>query len=177
VGTNDLRPRFLWWKLFAVWAGFLLLHFSYKTFPGKIFQILAEDHEATFFHMKMLFVAYVVVSLIELLVRRRRLRSVSTFVYSRGLIAVLFPWATITLWFALESLGVKLPIIPWELIYANILTALGIYLALRLEEAFESVAFRPALSAMTILLFATAVLSYVAFSLNVPIHFFTTPPG
>ena len=177
MGTNEHRPRFLWWKLFAVWAGFLLLHFSYKTFPGKVFQILAEDHEATFFHMKMLFISYVVISLIELLVRRKGLRSIATFVYSRALIAVLFPWATITLWFTLEALGVKLPIIPWELIYANILTALGIYLAIRLEESFAAVDFRPALKAMTVLLFATAVLSYISFSLNVPIHFFTTPPG
>jgi hypothetical protein len=175
MATNTLKPRFAWWKLVAVWAGFLLLHFSYKTFPGTFFRILAEDHEATFFHMKMLFLSYVVISLCELLVRVMRVRSVATFVYSRGLIAVLFPWATITMWFMAESLGIKLPIIPWELIYANLFTVLGIYLALRLEEVFDQVVFRPALKAMIVILFTTAVLSYVAFSLNVPVHFFTTP--
>jgi hypothetical protein len=177
MSTNMLRPRFALWKLFAVWAGFLLLHFSYKTFPGMVFRILAEDHEATFFHMKMLFLSYVVISLVELFVRRKRVRSVATFVYSRGLIAVLFPWATITMWFTAESLGIKLPVIPWELIYANVFTVIGIYLALRLEETFEAIEFRPALKAMILILFATAVLSYAAFSLNVPVHFFTTPPG
>jgi hypothetical protein len=176
LAGNESRPRFAWWKLLAVWAGFLLLHFSYKAFPGVVFRILAEDHEATFFHMKMLFLAYTAISLIELIVRAKRLRSIASFVYSRALIAVLFPWATITMWFTAESLGFKLPIIPWELIYANIFTVLGIYLALRLEETFEAVGFRPALKAMIVILFVTAVLSYVAFSVNVPSHFFTTPP-
>lgn len=123
--------RFAWWKLAAVWAGFLLLHLSYVTFPGPVFRILAEDHEATYFHMKMLFLAYVVVSPVELLVRRRRLRSVATFLYSRGLIAVLYPWAAITMWFTAEALGLRIPVIPWEIIYSNVFTAAGIYLALR----------------------------------------------
>jgi hypothetical protein len=177
MAPNVQRPRFAWWKFFALWVGFLLLHFSYKTFPGLFFQILAENHEATYFHMKMLFFAYVLISLGELIARRKSLRSVGTFLYSRALIAVLYPWATITLWFSAEALGIRIPVIPWEIIYANILTVFGIYLALRLEEVFETVDFRPAFKAMVVLLFATAVLSYVAFSINVPIHFFTTPPG
>jgi hypothetical protein len=126
--------------------------------------------------MKMLFVAYVAVSLVELLLRRRRLRSAAAFVYSRGLVAVLYPWATITMWFTAEALGARIPVIPWEIIYANILTAAGIYLALRMEEALDGVDFRPALKGMVVVLFVTAVVSYVAFSLNVPAHFFTTPP-
>jgi hypothetical protein len=67
-------------------------------------------------------------------------------------------------------------VIPWEIVYANVLTVLGIYLALRMEELFADTEFRPAMKAMIVLLFATAVLSYAAFSLNVPVHFFTTPP-
>jgi hypothetical protein len=169
------RARFPWWKFFAVWAGFLLLHFSYKALPGTVFRILAEEHETTFLHMKMLFLSYVVVSLAELAVRGRRMRSGAAFVSSRGLIAVLYPWATITMWFTAEALGFKIPVIPWEIIYANVLTAAGIYLALRLEEALDGVDFRPALHAMIALLFVAAVVSYVAFSLHTPLPFFTTP--
>jgi hypothetical protein len=173
---TEAKRRFRWWKFFAVWAGFLLLHFSYETFPGPVFRLLAEDHEATFFHMKMLFVSYTVVSLVELLVRRRRVGSVPTFLSSRAILAVLYPWAAITLWFTAEAVGVKLPVVPWEIIYANIFTAAGISLALRMEEVLDQATFRPALHAMAALLFATAVLSYAAFSVNVPVHFFTTPP-
>jgi hypothetical protein len=169
------KQRFAWWKLFAVWIGFLLLHFSYETFPGMFFQIVGEKNETTFFHMKMLFFSYLLVTLVEFFLRRKKLANANSFIYSRTLIAVAYPWLTITLWFTFEALGIKLPVIPWELIYANIMTALGIYLALRLEEVFENIQFRPALRAMILLLFATAILSYIAFSIHVPEHFFTTP--
>jgi predicted MPP superfamily phosphohydrolase len=88
------KSRLLWWKLVAVWVGFLLLHFSYGAFPGIVFRVLAEDHEATFFHMKMLFVSYAMVSLVELLVRRAAIKSRANFLYSRALIAVAYPWLT-----------------------------------------------------------------------------------
>ena len=176
AGSDVERPHFLWWKLGAVWAGFLALHFSYDAIPGTAFRILAEEHETTFLHMKMLFVAYVVVSLIELAARRARLPSVATFVYSRALVAVAFPWFTITLWFTSEALGFGRPGRVGEIVYANIATFLGIYAALRMEELFEGVHFRPAMKAMVVLLFVVAVLSYVAFSLDTPMPFFTTPP-
>ena len=123
----------------------------------------------------MLMVSYVVVSLIELAFRYKKLGSASTFVYSRMLIAVAYPWLTITMWFSAEALGIKVPVVPWEIIYANLFTLLGIYLALRMEEVFNGVQFRPALKGMIILLFLTALLSYAAFSFNTPMPFFTTP--
>jgi hypothetical protein len=170
------KPKFLWWKLFAVWIGFLLLHFSHETFPGPFFRLFGEANETTFSHMKMLFFAYLIISLIELAIRRKKLALPQTFFYSRSLIAVAFPWLTITMWFTAEAVGLKLPIIPWELIYANIFTVLGIYLALRMEEVFEGVTLRPALKGMILLVLITALISYAAFSFSPPVHFFTTPP-
>jgi len=170
------KPIFLWWKLFAVWISFLLLHFSYETFPGPFFRLFGEANETTFFHMKMLFFAYLIISLIDLAIRRKTLASPQTFFYSRSLIAVAFPWLTITMWFTAEAVGLKLPIIPWELVYANIFTLLGIYLALRMEEVFEGVTLRPALKGMILLVLITALISYTAFSFNPPMHFFTSPP-
>ena len=170
------KPKFLWWKFIVVWVGFLLLHFSYKAFPGAFFRLFAEANETTFLHMKMLFNSYLLVSLVELAVRWKKLASPSTFFYSRSLIAVAYPWLTITMWFIADSLGLKIPVTPWEIIYANILTLLGIYLALRMEEVFEGVTLRPALKGMILLLLATALVSYTAFSFNPPVHFFTTPP-
>ncbi len=170
------RPRLKWWKLLSVWGLFLLLHFSFETFPNAVFKIIGEEGETTFFHMKMLFFAYVFVTLIELAVRYRKIPSLRTFVVSRALIAVVYPWLTITMWFAAEALGIKLPALPWELVYANVMTAIGIYLALRMEELFVDTEFRPSLEVLIGLAFATALLAYVSFSLKTPLPFFTTPP-
>lgn len=171
------RSGLAWPKLVAVWALFLALHFSYETFPNLLFKLIGEEGETTFFHMKMLFVAYVVVSLVELALRRSTLASPSGFVYSRALVAVAYPWLTITMWFAAEALGLSMPSLAVELAYANVMTVLGIYLALRIEELLDGVEFRSSLKAMTLLLFACAVLSYASFSLRTPMPFFTTPPG
>lgn len=61
-------------------------------------------------------------------------------------------------------------------VYANVMTLLGIYLGLRLEEVFDAAEFRPALTWTILPLFAVAVVVYVSFSLAPPVHFFTTPP-
>lgn len=171
------RARFAWWKLLSVWVLFLALHFSYETFPSALFKLIGEEGETTFFHMKMLFVAYVFVSLVELVVRRAAIASRSGFIYTRALIAVAYPWLTITMWFSAEALGIRMTNLVVELVYANVFTVLGIYLALRLEEALDGVEFRSSAKAMIVLVFACAVLSYAAFSFKVPMEFFTTPPG
>ena len=171
------RSGLAWWKLAAVWALFLALHFSYETFPNPLFKLIGEEGETTFFHMKMLFVAYVVVSLVEFALRHSTLASPNGFVYSRALVAVAYPWLTITMWFAAEALGFSMPSLAIELVYANVMTVLGIYLALRIEELLDGVEFRASLKAMTVFLFACAVLSYASFSFKTPMPFFTTPPG
>ncbi len=169
------KTKFRWWKFIAVWICFLLLHFSYETFPSLFFRIIAEANETVFFHMKMLFVAYVAVSFVEFVIRHTLIKSTSNFFASRALIAVAFPWLTITFWFLAWALNIQFPLV-WELIYANIMIMVGIYLALRMEELFDDMEFRPALKWMILLVFVAAVFVYVAFSLNPPMHFFTTPP-
>jgi hypothetical protein len=170
------RARLPWAKFLGTWGVFLLLHFSFETFPNVVFRVLGEDGETTFFHMKMLFFAYLFTSIVEFLIRRRKLGSIGQFVSARLLVAVVYPWLTITLWFTAQALGFHIPVIPWEIVYANVLTAVGVYVALRLEEVLDAARFRPALHALVAVVFAAALLSYVAFSFATPTDFFTTPP-
>lgn len=169
--------KITWWKLVLTWVLFLGLHFSYETFPNLLFQIIGEVGETTYFHMKMLFFAYVFSSLIEIAFVRDKQGDLSTQIYSRMFVAVAYPWLTITIFFISEALtGGMLPM-PWEIIYANIVTLGGIYIALRLEEVFDQAEIRPALKVSILLLFFTALFTYVMFSLSTPEHFFSTPPG
>ncbi|HSV91614.1 MAG TPA: hypothetical protein VLH81_01005 [Desulfobacterales bacterium] len=170
------RARLPWIKFLATWGVFLLLHFSYETFPNVVFKVIGEEGETTFFHMKMLFFAYLFASIVEFLVRRRGLASVGQFISSRMLVAVVYPWLAITLWFTAQALGIHVPVIPWEIVYANVCTAIGIYAALRLEEVLDAARFRPSLHALVGMVFAAALVSYVAFSFATPADFFTTPP-
>ena len=66
---------------------------------------------------------------------------------------------------------------PREIIHANIVTVIGIYVALRLEDALESIDYRPALKESILIIFQLALFTYVAFTFNTPEHFFETPKG
>lgn len=169
--------QYAWWKFGGVWLLFLALHFSYAAFPSTLFQLIGEQSETTFSHMKMLFVAYLAASAVEFVLRRKDRGHTRNFLSARALIAVAYPWLTITIWFSAEALGVKMPGLLVELVYANLVTMLGIYLALQLEQLLEGVAFRSAVTVMIALVFACAALSYTSFSFKTPLPFFTPPPG
>ncbi len=170
------KPRFRWWKFITIWVCFLLLHFSYGWFPGIFFRLLAEPNETIFFHMKMLFVAYGLASILEYFLRRHEIHSPGSFFASRALVATAYPWLTITFWFIAWSVGKAFDRVG-EILYANLTAFVGIYLALRMEEILDTIELRPALKWTILMLFLAALLSYAAFSLHPPLHFFTTPPG
>jgi len=53
-----------------------------------------------------------------------------------------------------------------------LLTIVGLYFAFRMDEAFESVEFRPALQALIWVAFIAAWITYIGFSFHVPHNFF-----
>ena len=126
--------------------------------------------------MKMLFFAYIFTSLLEFLFYRKNINNIETFVYGRLFSAVAYPWLTITIWFVYEALTNSMLPMPWEIIYANVMTVLGIYIALRMEELFVRQILRPAFKGIILLLFLAALISYVGFTFNTPVYFFSTPP-
>lgn len=166
-----------WWKLVTTWLIFLGLHFSYETFPNTLFKVIGEEGETTYFHMKMLFFAYIFASLIEFIISRKKISSPGNFSFTRMFIAVAYPWLTITVFFIAEALLGHMLEMPWELIFANVVTLWGIFFALGLEQVLERTEWHPVLKASILLLFLSAILTYVVFSFNTPEYFFSTPTG
>ena len=169
--------KFPYWKLVFVWIIFLGLHFSYETFPNTLFQIIGEEGETNYFHMKMLFFAYLFGSIVEFILNRNKIANVQQFLTGRALVSISYPWLTITFFFLAQAFTGKMLDLPWEIIWANVATVIGIYFALRLEQAFDEVEFRPALRWMIWLIFASALFTYIVFTFNTPEHFFETPEG
>jgi purine-cytosine permease-like protein len=169
-----MREKFPWWKLIAGYLFFIFFHQIYDILGGgTLATILGEGIESIYAHMKMYFHAYLLVCLIDYFLRRRQLASASSFWYPRMLIAASFPWMSIAIWFIPVALGFELG--KYELIYSFVLTALGLYLAFRLEEGLAGVEFRPALKAMIWLAFIAAFITYIGFSFHVPENFFRAP--
>ena len=75
-------------KGLSVWALFILFHFGYKLFPSNLFTLLGCPYESVFQHMKMVFFAYVIVSITEYLITKKSIRMRNGFWMSRLFSAV-----------------------------------------------------------------------------------------
>jgi len=166
-----MKTKFQWWKLIVGYGLFLFFHQIYAILGGGLMaKILGEGIESIYAHMKMYFFAYLLVCAIDYFVRRKQIASMSSFWYSRMLIAASFPWMSIAIWFIPEALGFDLS--RYELIYSLTMTVIGLYFAFRLDEGLEGVQSRPALKALIWIAFAAAWITYIGFSFHVPDNFF-----
>lgn len=169
-----MQAKFPWWKLIAGYLLFVFFHQIYGLLGGgTLGAILGEGIESIYAHMKMYFQAYLLVSLIDYFLRRKQITSPGAFWYPRMLIASSFPWMSIVIWFIPVALGFELG--RYELAYSLVLTLIGFYFALRLEEGLDGLMFKPALKAMIWLAFLAAFITYIGFSFHVPNDFFIAP--
>lgn len=163
--------KFSWWKFIVGYILYIFFHQIYDIFPGTwVGIIFGEGIESIYAHMKMLFYAYLLVSLIDYFLRRNTIQ-LESFVYARMLILASVPWMMIVIYYTVEAAWMELPRIP-GLIWALVVTALGLYFSIRLEEPFEQMPLRGATKAMIVLAFITALVTYVGFSFSVPDNFF-----
>ena len=166
-----MKTRFPWWKFVAGYLFFLVFHQIYSWSGGNLIGTLfGEMFESVFTHMKMLFYAYLCVSLIDLVVRRKTIE-MQPFLYSRMLLLASMPWMMIAMFYAPQAIGFAVEGTA-ELIWGIVMTGVGLYFCIRMEEPFESMPLRNAAKAMIALAFLAAVITYVCFSFAVPDNFF-----
>ena len=94
-------------------------------------------------------------------------------IYARMLILATVPWMMIVIYYAVEAVGIVLPHAV-DITWAILVTVIGLYFCIRLEEPFENMPLRGSVKAMIVLAFATALITYVGFSFSVPDNFFIT---
>lgn len=166
-----MREKFPWWKLIVGYVFYLFFHQVHDILGGgTLAAILGEGIESIYAHMKMYFYAYLLLSLMDYFVHRKQIVSAGSFWTTRMLVASSFPWMSIAIWFIPIALGFELG--SYELAYSLLLTVLGLYFAVRLDEGLEGVELRPALKWLIWLAFAAALITYIGFSFHVPDNFF-----
>ena len=164
--------KFPWWKFILGFILYLLFHELHDLLGGNMIGvILSEAIDGVYPHMKMLFYAYLIVSIVDFFVKRKNSTLGLSFFYSRMLILSAVPWMMIAMYYVLEAVGIPLP--GWtELVWGILLTLVGIYFAIRLEEPFDNLPMRNAVKAMIVLAFIGSLITYIGFSFNVPDNFF-----
>ena len=163
--------KFSWWKLIVGFILYLFFHQVYRIFPGNpVAALVGEGITAIYPHMKMLFYAYLFVSLIDFFLNRNTIE-LKPFLYARMLILSAVPWMMIAMYFSLEAVGIPLPG-RTELVWGILMTLVGIYFCIRLEAPFEAMPLGNAAKSMIVLAFVGTVLTYIGFSFHVPDNFF-----
>jgi len=169
-----MRTKFPWVKFFLGFGLYLFFHQINSILPGTLIgMIFGEGISSVYAHMKMLFYAYLVLSIIDFFRFRKSGYPVSFF-YSRMLILAAVPWMMISIYYAVEAAGIILPH-AIDLTWAILTTLLGLYFSIRLEEPLDGMELRPALKSVIVIAFLGALITYIGFSFHVPDNFFIAP--
>ena len=70
-------------KIIPAWLLYVLLHFMNKIFSGFIITLIGCPEESIFQHMKMAFVSYLIVSIVEYFIIRKSQNLSSGHIWSR----------------------------------------------------------------------------------------------
>jgi len=143
-------------KGLSVWALFILFHFGYKLFPTNLFTLLGCPYESVFQHMKMVFFAYVIISIAEYLITRKSIRMGNSFWMSRLFSAVLISFFVYIVWYLYPVLFGLIESPAWEILYSNIIMMVCIAITLVLEDLLQGVKFPVMARIAIIFLFVTA---------------------
>lgn len=161
----------VFWKVAIIWIVFAFLHYAYDLFPHPIVAFLGEKEgtESIFSHVKMNFWTYLIVTIGEFLILRKRIADVGQFWLTRLLSAVIYPWFALIFWMTGSAIhGGAEPARPIELSFSLLANVFGAYLVVHLEKIFDKVKFSKATAWMIVILFVMALIQYIVFELKTP---------
>jgi hypothetical protein len=160
-----------WGRFLLGYGLYVFFHEIDRLLPGTILAtIFGEGIESIYAHMKMLFYAYLILSLLDYF-RMRASGLPRSFFEARMLILASVPWMMIILYYTVEAVGITLPRsidLPWALV----VTAFGLYFSLQLEGPLGEADFRPGAKRAIRIAFLAALITYIGFSFAVPDNFF-----
>jgi len=155
-------------KMVLFWSIFMLLYFAYRFFPVFPLSLICSTAESNFQHYKSTFVAFLILNLIEFFVYHRQIVSRKNYALSRLAATTFAPWIVFILWYIAPAVYGKMPTIPLEILYANIITLLVGYFVATLEQGLAQIHYSKSLTAVILTLFVVSILLYVSFTFRLP---------
>jgi hypothetical protein len=170
---TGFRP---WVKGLLFWVTFLVLYVLRKAAPVIPITLFAGVDESNFQHYKGTFFAYLILSLIEYLIHRKKVENKSSFWYARLLAAVFAPWMVFLVWYAMPAVYGPLPNMGLEVLWGNVATLAVGFLAVTFERGFEQMTFNRSLQTVTWVLVAVSIIVYTLLTFRLPwADVFTAP--
>jgi hypothetical protein len=150
------------------WGTFLLLYVLRKLAPVIPITLFAGINESNFQHYKGTFFAYLIISLIEFLVFRKRIENKSSFWYARLIAAIFAPWMVFLVWYLVPAVYGPMPNMGLEILYGNLATLVVGFLAVTFERGFEQITYGKSLKTVIWILFVISVLVYTILTYKLP---------
>lgn len=157
-------------------AIFIGLHYMYDFFPNVIFQIFSGIDESVFQHMKDGFYSYIILSVIEFFVFKKKITDTTKFLFCRVFSLILYPWIIFLLFFFTRV------VYPWqmyfviEIISAQIVVYISILILGFIELDLMKLEFGKRLRVLLLILLALLIIEFTAFSFYLPWHDVLTNP-
>ncbi len=160
----------LFLKCFGFWGLFLILHYAYDFFPTPLVKLISGTDESFFQHLKISFFTYLMVNVIEYLVRRKNIEpgAFENFWYARLFSTLILPWFVFIIWYIAPAYYGRLPSLFLEILYSNIATILSVISVLILEQSMESTVYSKSLKTMIVTLFLVSLSLYIIFTFKQP---------
>ena len=154
---------------------FLLFHYLYKWFPNIIFFLFSAINESVYQHFKNAFYSYIILTIIEYFIFRKRIQDKKKFIFSHLLSSILISWVIFILFLsAAMFFGERHFII--EIIYAIIIVYLSAISISVLEEEIKKLEYSKRLMALILFLLVLLVMEFTIFTFRLPWHdIFTNP--
>jgi len=146
------------------WIVFLVLYFAYKYLPWEPLKLICAVTESNFQHYKAAFFSWIILSFLEYILFRKVIRDIGNFFYSRLGTATVLPWFVFILWYIGPAIYGKMPGIPLEILYANIITIIVGFFGAIFEQGMTRITYFRELKAVILILAMASVLHYIVFT-------------
>jgi len=137
-------------KVFLFWAIYVAFHFAYQLLPVALF---TGTNESVFQHLKVGFFAYLLTSILEFSIHRRRILNRDSYFFSRLIVPAFYG---------------RLPVIALEAVYGNIIVIIAGWFVSEFERGLEQIVYSKPLKAVILTLFLVSLCLYVIFTFKLP---------
>jgi len=146
------------------------MHYAYKFFPNVVVLLFSPLNEAVFQHMKTGFYTYIILTVIEFFIFKKKIANKPKFLFSRVFSMVLYPYL-IFLFFLFTRV-----VYPWqmhfvvEIISAQIVVYISVLFLGFLEVEIAKLEFGKRLRVLLLILLVLLIIEFTAFSFYLPWH-------
>ncbi|MEA1912616.1 MAG: DUF6512 family protein [candidate division WOR-3 bacterium] len=149
-------------------AIFSILHFGYDFTHWDFLVPLCGIDESVFQHLKMAFWAYLLASLIEYPIMRRKSIRRKNFWYSRLLSTIMIPWLVTLIWYLIPALCGKVESLGLEVFWSVLVTILSGIIGGMMEKNIEGKDFNSSFKIVILILFIVSAFLYIWFTYKPP---------